>query len=114
MSTPTALEQQIASTIERVYQTKQIDMPDGSKFEIKHHISPDEGKKLRDMVAQLKPQRTLEVGWPRGSAGYTFAGDWRGRGDRISKHRLKTVKTNPGDTLHQTRFRKTTSGKARA
>ena len=69
MNSPTPFEQQIANTIEKTYRTEQIEMPDGTAFPIKHHISRDEGKKLRDMVAKIKPQRTLEVGMATGLSG---------------------------------------------
>ncbi|MEX0774305.1 MAG: class I SAM-dependent methyltransferase [Phycisphaeraceae bacterium] len=64
-----ALDRRIADVVDQVQRTGQIVVPGHEPYKLQHHINPDEGRVLRDLVAQHRPKQTLEIGMGTGLSG---------------------------------------------
>jgi hypothetical protein len=67
----TERQRRIEQAIEQVYATRQIDPGVSGRlpYRLVHNVNPDEGRMLRDLVAQVRPRRTLEIGMGTGLSG---------------------------------------------
>lgn len=63
------LEQHISRLIDKVYDTGKISIVGHQPHAPMNHISPNQGRLLRDLVVQSKARRTLEIGMGTGLSG---------------------------------------------
>jgi len=66
---PTSFENRVAQVIKQVFETGHIERPGQPAWKINHNVNPDEGRMLRDVVADLKPDRCVEIGMGTGLSG---------------------------------------------